>query len=563
MLKKVDRTNVLIGLLLWCLPLLACARPAAGLPGGEQWEYLAESAGQPLTLDQARRRFGTGEGEAVRRSALTLGIGHAPVWLHVRVDNRSGGPLTRRLTAGATWTDRLDVYQLDAEGRLRQWHSGDALAGVPGVVPGVGFTFALQLSAGSNDIFVRAETDDPMVLPLGLVAVGDAAASDARVGIGYGLLYGFLIALAAYNVLFYKGLRRVRYFYYSLYVGSFILTNIAYTGQGLSWLWPDSPAFQRYVILVLMVSYSVIGLSFATHFLDLARGMPRAHRWIRVYQVLGVLAMAVAVMLNSQLSAAWLAFVYFTGMALTMLLLGMANARRVDEGRYFLLAAVAGMLGMLSTDLTVWSVIPFTELSYHGAEIGVVIEAVVFALALARQLRVRERARLKAEHLASHDSLTGLRNRRAFFEEAGREWHRMKRDGLPLSVVMVDLDHFKRINDRFGHSAGDQALTQLSDLVRKTMRNSDLVARWGGEEIVLLLPDTDLPRAMYMAERLRAVIAATPLRIQDDEVFVTASLGVAACRGHQGIEELIDDADKVLLEAKQAGRNLVKACLAD
>lgn len=564
MLKKPGRGIVRsILLLLICLPALLSARTAAPLLDTAQLAVLSESAGAPLSLDQVRGRFSAGQGREVSRTELTFGIGNAPTWLRIRIDNPSAELLVQRLTAGATWTDRLDVYHLDAAGHLQQWHTGDAIAGAPGMVPGVGFTFALQLSPGRNDVYLRAQTDDPMVLPLDLMPTGDAAASDGRIGIGYGFLYGFLLALVAYNILFFNGLRRVRYFYYSLYVGSFILTNIAYTGQGLSWLWTDSPAFQRYVILVLMVTYAVSGLAFASHFLQLARCMPRALRFIRAYQLLGPVAMLVAILMGSQLGAAWIAFVYFTGMTLAMLLLGVANARRVEEGGYFLVAAVAGMLGMLSTDLTVWGIIPFSQLSYHGAEIGVVIEAVVFALALAKQLRVREAARRRAEHLASHDPLTGLRNRRAFFEEANREWHRAMRNGHQLSVVMADMDHFKRINDRFGHGAGDQALLQLSGLVRQTMRSSDLVARWGGEEIVLLLPDADQAHAMDMAIRLREIIAATPLNISREEVMVTASFGVATLQGQEDIERLIDDADKALLKAKQGGRNTVRAFAGD
>jgi diguanylate cyclase (GGDEF)-like protein len=125
-------------------------------------------------------------------------------------------------------------------------------------------------------------------------------------------------------------------------------------------------------------------------------------------------------------------------------------------------------------------------------------------------------------------------------------------------VILLDLDQFKRINDSFGHACGDEALKTTAKVIQRCVREHDLIARWGGEEFLLLLPETDIEQATALAERLRRAIADNRLRHQDQEIAITASMGVATMEPrHTGLEELISNADKCLYQAKAAGRNRV------
>lgn len=156
--------------------------------------------------------------------------------------------------------------------------------------------------------------------------------------------------------------------------------------------------------------------------------------------------------------------------------------------------------------------------------------------------------------LATRDPLTGCLNRRAFFQEFELHWAASKQGNGPLSCVMVDVDHFKSINDRFGHSVGDQVLQHVASTLRSMVRKRDLVCRYGGEEFCILLPGIDLDDGVQVAERVRAALAAAPC----GQVAVTASLGVSAVRlGAGQPSELLDQADKALYCAKHAGRNRV------
>jgi diguanylate cyclase (GGDEF)-like protein len=168
-------------------------------------------------------------------------------------------------------------------------------------------------------------------------------------------------------------------------------------------------------------------------------------------------------------------------------------------------------------------------------------------------------ANLVLEKLASSDSLTELANRRRFFEQATGEVIRAQRYGHPLSLQMLDIDHFKTINDRFGHAAGDGVLKAFADTLRANLRHNDLAARIGGEEFVILLPETGIDDAMLHAERTRRAVEASAIPFARETLRVTVSIGVATLdAGEMSADAMLMRADSGLYRAKQGGRNRVQ-----
>ncbi len=160
--------------------------------------------------------------------------------------------------------------------------------------------------------------------------------------------------------------------------------------------------------------------------------------------------------------------------------------------------------------------------------------------------------------MATTDALTGLLNRRAFLESTGREVARSKRYNDDLSVILLDVDHFKLINDRRGHAAGDMVLAAVGQLLNQAVRTCDIVARWGGEEFVLVLPSTSLEGAQQVAERVRDLLENAGIRDGNgDPIPVTASFGVATYTLGDTLEQVIDRADRAMYLAKSDGRNRV------
>jgi len=178
---------------------------------------------------------------------------------------------------------------------------------------------------------------------------------------------------------------------------------------------------------------------------------------------------------------------------------------------------------------------------------------------LAREIEERKRIQEELQKLARTDPLTGLFNRRHFFEIAEKEFAESVRYDRPLSVIILDLDLFKEINDTHGHLVGDQALIHIAELLLKAIRTPDTAARYGGEEFVVLLPETECDNAMLFAERLRKLVEDSPVKKGSDAIHVTASFGVAGQKNkvEETLDQLISKADQALYKAKGNGRNQV------
>jgi diguanylate cyclase (GGDEF)-like protein/PAS domain S-box-containing protein len=167
-------------------------------------------------------------------------------------------------------------------------------------------------------------------------------------------------------------------------------------------------------------------------------------------------------------------------------------------------------------------------------------------------------SREQLQYLATHDELTGLSNRSRFMTELKDEYKRAKRYGSEFSLMLMDLDHFKRINDTYGHLAGDQALSEVADIILDTIRDTDFAGRYGGEEFGILLPETAEDQARRLGDRLRKNIASHEFSFNDTTFQVTCSLGISmVCTSDEDMNELIQRADQALYKCKKEGRDQV------
>ncbi len=532
-----------------------------GGPLGPNLLYLQESGDGVMTLAQARDALAKGQFRGDSRAVPGFGIGARPVWVYMGLENRLDVPLTLKLGVGTPWLDHVQVYQVQGEQVLAAWASGDeagATDGVNSVVPGQGFSFPLRVPPLVSEVFIRVASNDPIVLPVSLDLPPEAARNERNLHYAYGFLYGFLVALIAYNLMVFIGLRKMGYLLYSLYLTSFIALNLAYSGHGYSAWWPENAYLERYASPVTMLLFSITGLAFAMYFLRLHKESPGTARVITVACASTVVITATCVLEDWQVAADWTGFISSLAFILGMVGLGVFAVKRgLRASWYFLGGVLCGMTGSLLTLTSVWGWLPANAITLHGVEVGVLMEATLLALALARDIRGYQEARDQAQLLASVDGLTGLLNRRAFFERVTGLWNTAARRNRPLSVAMLDIDHFKSINDRFGHAAGDEVLKTVAGLLTSTCRTSDVIARWGGEEFLMLLPETTLEQAFAFGERLRSAIERCDLEMPSGPLRLTVSVGMAELRGQPNLETLINEADQWLYRAKSAGRNQV------
>ncbi len=538
-------------------PPLNASAPESG-PIGLHAAYFKE-AGGPLTLSQAVAAWRDGRFAAAHSRVLSFGIGSRPVWVHFTVANTGNRTLRRRLSIETAWLDHVDVYFRHDGKTVAAYHTGDTKPFRLRPIDSRDFSFDHPFPPGLSDVFVRVQTPDPMVIPMYLMPLPQARERATVQTYSYGFLYGFLFALLAYNVMLYAGLRDRRYILYSLYLGMFLLMNISYTGHGFKWIWPNHPTWEQWSNPILMVAYGASGLMFAISFLDTRRHLPRVHKAVLAYLGIGLCLLLLTVLADSQRGALLVAFTFvflFTFIMLTMGVVAVRSGRK--PARYFLLAAISAMVGAAVTALAVWGFIPFDSWTFRAVDIGVLLDATLLALALTYQFRVSQTERLRAEQLATLDPLTGIDNRRAFYGKAAPVWNISLRHDHDLSVALLDIDSFKRVNDGYGHAYGDKVLIETARVLKKCVREQDLVARWGGEEFIVLLPETGLQEAAALAERLRLAIADMVVKHHDADITVTASFGVARRQtDHHNLDGLISVADRRLYQAKRGGKNQV------
>jgi diguanylate cyclase (GGDEF)-like protein len=170
-----------------------------------------------------------------------------------------------------------------------------------------------------------------------------------------------------------------------------------------------------------------------------------------------------------------------------------------------------------------------------------------------------DRTRQRLTVLATHDDLTGVHNRRHFMEVVQREWDRARRYSTPAALLLIDADHFKRVNDSHGHLCGDELLRCIANTVGQQLRQADVLARFGGEELIVFLPHTDPLGALDVAERIREKVQALAVPWQSTNVSTTVSIGVAPLRAElPSLDWMIHEADTALYAAKADGRNCVR-----
>jgi two-component system, sensor histidine kinase LadS len=556
----------LAGVLAFWISALAAAAPLSTALDyetaiGRSTAFLQETEGR-LELPDVIAAQRAGRFTPAKSPVLNFGIGAKPVWIRFSVENPGAAPVQKRLAIENAWLDRIELYFLHQGRTVATYRAGDRLPFRQRPLVGRHFLFDHDFAPGASEVFLRVETPDPMVVPIHLQSREVARTRQTEQELSYGIVYGFLLALMAYNAILYASLRGARYLSYALYLAMFIAMNVAYTGHGYAWLWSGAVTWQQWSNPVLMVLYGVSGLVFAIRFLDLRTHFPRVYRAVIAYCAAGIALLAAAIMLGSQKHALLVSFTFvflFTGI---MLGLGAFAVRAGQKpARYFLIAALAAMVGAVLTTLSTWGFIRHNDWTFRAVEVGMLADATLLALALAYQFRVGQEERLRAEQLAQLDPLTGLNNRRAFYDLTTPLWSNALRHRHELSVMLFDLDRFKQINDAYGHAHGDAVLKATAEVLRQCIRQGDVLARWGGEEFIVLLPETEVREAAALAERLRAAIAAMRIPHEGGATTVTASFGVAQLDDRTGtLDALIARADECLYHSKQEGRNRVTCC---
>lgn len=601
--------------------------PSGSIPLGPQVQYLLGHAEQ--SFEQIAGSAFAAAWQDNAQPVLFLNVQHQGAWL--RIDLRQAGAAERLWYLALKWpvidSAELRLYYPDGGRWGRAFRAGDGIPAATRVVPSRNLVFPLELAANERAIvYLHVRAFEPMALPLELLDASQLQAQELRESILISLLIGTLLVMLLYNSCLYAFTRDRSYGFYVLYLGAVLVYALALTGfaqlyldlarpwlearlyplgAGLSFLmaalffrdflklgqiggWVDW--LNRGTIgywLLILVPLAVEPYNPVVHWLDPTLGAVltvligllssldlwrRGHRQARVFSIAFGLPLAATILIGLAFSGklpfnAFIVNSQLIAFAIEFVLLAIALVEHINQERGRLLSAQQAALD-------------YSERLAREREEK--LHAQQQALRIQRKAneeleqRVQERtqelkeANFQLARLSTLDALTQLANRRHFEARFAEELNRAKRHASPLALVMLDIDHFKAVNDGYGHPFGDHCLRAVAEVLQAhCQRAGDLAARYGGEEFILVFADTDQAGALHCAEAIRADIAALRLQHGEREVRISASLGVIAGvppLSERG-ERLIAEADAALYRAKDAGRNRVvlagEALLAD
>jgi len=598
----------------WWGMVLGCAAAAAGQPPVVEISRMAQS---PLSLTEhlavledptqsasladvqapalaARFRASLGPAES-----LSFGITASAYWFRVVLRNDDDQPLERLLEIAYARLSHVELHRPLPGGGYQALGTGATAPFDSRPYANRFFVFPLTLPAHAEQTYyLRVRSTTAFIVPARLWTPQAFHLHERNDYLAQAWYFGMAAAMILFNLLMFARLRDVLYL---LYVGFALSMSFALASQnGLvkefarlqSPLWSDLSTTFGYSITIAM------GMLFMRRMLEMATLMPRTDRLFKLL-VLFFFLSPVVFLFSGQAFIQTAALVYIAAVVL-MIVVAFRCAWLSQRSAYFFLAAFLLLgLGAITNTLRAIGLVPTHPITVNAMQLGAALEMLLLSFALAdrfdqirrdknriqgklllarqqlidnlqhaeRRLeqRVAERtqelgelnARLAA--LSMTDSLTGLANRRQFDEALRSEWERARRTGQPLALLMLDVDHFKRYNDLYGHLAGDECLQRVAAVLGgAARRGGDLVARFGGEEFALILPNTDGASARLVAEQIIHDVQALGLpHAGSGHGCVTLSVGVACTDPGAGgaPDSLIHSADVALYRAKGQGRN--------
>lgn len=496
-----------------------------------------------LTAVDAAARFESGQGQTTER--LNLGLHDGAIWVSLQLRNASRQ--ARDVIVSHEYAPIDELYLFD--GDLAQ-RAGDSLINADSPFLRRLAHFSVRLDANeTRALLLRLRSSSNLNLSLSVYSPEYFVASETLLVGAYSVFLGAVLAAAVFLIL--------SFFFYReptpLALAGYLLSFAAYVaflnGLFTPWLSPLVGERTNDLHLVAIGMLYGSGALFYRHALRLPDRHPRLDRWMLSLQWLGF-ALPLVLSVPALRVPAGLVYLFVTGVApLINSALAVWLWRRGDSfAGVFAVGWLVAHLGALLNTLRIGGTLDLPPIALHLPAIGGAIAIPCFAWGIARLLS-RERT------MAYTDALTGLANRHRFEIVAAEEMNRARRYDRRLSLVVLDADHFKRVNDDYGHAAGDRALRTVASVMQTVGREADLPARVGGEEFAMLLLETDARQAAKVAQRLREHLAT----VQVMEPRITISAGVAELSPDDNTPAaLLARADEALYAAKDAGRDCVK-----
>jgi diguanylate cyclase (GGDEF)-like protein len=566
-----------------------------------------------LGLDQVRGQMAGWE--TITRQSPNFGFTEDGYWFRFQLHNRSAKVLPRLVELPIPFLDDVRLYHFVGNAIQTQYSLGDEQPFAQRAVRHRNFIMPLQLAPGNNEIYLRLVSSGTIEAPLRVWDPVQFSAASNDESLVQGGVIGILLIMVVYNLFVFVATRDINYLFYIGFVASYLLFHLTLTGYTFAHLWPNAVRWNSFAISTFAASSAMFTCLFTDSFLKL-RSFSRPAKYLVRGMMLGSAVMlALSFVMPYSLSIRIVAAITLPITATALILGYWRWWRGASFARFCCLAWTAILIGIAVLNASKFGWIPTNIWTENASQIGIVLLVVLLSFTLADRInndrslrlnaqavaldlerkarssqaaliRAKEEANQELEQrvlsrtndlaaamqqlsqanerlqlLSTTDGLTQIGNRAYFDAAAITEMRRAERQKGHLSIILLDIDHFKTINDTFGHPAGDACLRALADMLRPRIdRAGDILARYGGEEFVIALTGVDLAGTITLAEELRK--ATDRLRVEFDgkPLRFTASFGVVSAIPHTALnlEDLVAAADRALYAAKYDGRNCVR-----
>lgn len=527
-------------------------------------------------------------------------------WFRVALNNPTPFAASRLLEIAFPPLDRIDAYFVVRD-RTFSMQAGDQVPFSTRPIAHHHYIFPLDIPPGGSEIYFRVTSSGSISVPATLWAPDDFARHSETRYAFLAAYFGWIFALISYNLMLFTSTRDRAYLAYVAFASGLAIASLAYTGMGAQFFWPESPRWGDPSIIAGLCLTVLFGSVFTRMFLHTRESLPRVDLILRTVASGAAVALVLLSVLPQRYST--LMIVAFGSVFVVAgPFIGILAVRKHQAGaRYYLAAWSFFFFGTLVFILRNTGVLPTNAFTLYAIQLGSAMEMLLLSFALADRMNTLRRekeqaqlASLKAERtlieglrrsetileervsqrtaelatanallgqkeqamrdLAHHDPLTGLANRLLLSAHLEQSIKRSRRNSQPFALFMIDLDGFKPVNDLHGHDAGDLLLREIAKRLAEHIRESDLVARVGGDEFVCILESVhEAQAAVTVANKLIQEVR-NPVRLENGkEVAVGASIGIAIFNENvAAMDQLLRFADDAMYAAKAAGKNCAR-----
>ncbi len=511
-------------------------------------ELLEDPGGQLGIADVSSGPAAEGFRRATAETA-NVGFTSSAWWVRFTLHNPAPEPRQVFLRQGYPLIDYITFFSPDPLGGWHALATGDRLDFDTRAIAHRDFFFPLDLpAAGERTFYLRFASQGPVDIHLALLDAAEMTGAVSREQLAYGVYFGAVIMLLVWSGLVFIAVRDNAFLAYFAYVATFGLYMGVNTGLAFQYLWPTSPQWANTCLLVLLNVSLITALHFSTTILRSRDYTPRLFLIARGLQIAAAIAVALVPVLDYAVLVRPVTFLILVSVIFLITLGVVSLLAGSRPARFFVIAWSAFLAGSMIFVLKNFGALPHTFLTQHSWQVGSLLEMILLSMTLSSRMS-------ELQQQSRTDPLTLLGNRRHFDHKLLAEFNAARQSGLPLSLLVLDIDHFKQYNDRHGHAQGDEAIKLLGGVIRRHSRKPFVACRYGGEEFCVILPHSDASVAGMVAERLRNAAES----LIGGELAITISVGHATLTADEypTPEKFFEAADAAMYSAKQAGRNRV------